>query len=94
MGTSLVKLLAQFHMQTETSSPFLFLYCHYIRQIMDRQYHQLSDLWGQRQHSTFKGLTPDGRYIHLTKTGRVTYHPSYYTIDGRLLQPHSLLENP
>ena len=44
--------------------------------------------------STFKGLTPDGRYIHLTKTGRVTYHPSYYTIDGRLLQPHSLLENP
>jgi|GEM_PF-1289209 len=44
--------------------------------------------------STFKGLTPDGRYIHLTKTGRVTYHPGYYTIDGRLLQPHQLLEKP
>ena len=38
--------------------------------------------------STFKGLTPDGRYIHLTKYGRVTYHPGYYTIDGRLLQTH------
>jgi hypothetical protein len=38
--------------------------------------------------STLKGLTPDGRYIHLTKNGRVTYHPGYYAIDGRLLQPH------
>lgn len=38
--------------------------------------------------STLKGLTPDGRYIHLTKNGRVTYHPAYYAIDGRLLQPH------
>lgn len=38
--------------------------------------------------STFKGMTPDGRYIHLTKNGRVTYHPGYYTIDGRLLQTH------
>ena len=38
--------------------------------------------------STFKGMTPDGRYIHLTKNGRVTYHPGYYTIDGRLLQAH------
>ena len=37
---------------------------------------------------TLKGMTPDGRYIHLTKNGRVTYHPAYYTIDGRLLQPH------
>ena len=37
---------------------------------------------------TLKGMTPDGRYIHLTKSGRVTYHPAYYTIDGRLLQPH------
>jgi hypothetical protein len=37
---------------------------------------------------TFKGMTPDGRYIHLTKYGRVTYHPAYYTIDGRLLQTH------
>ena len=38
--------------------------------------------------STLKGLTPDGRYIHLIKNGRVTYHPAYYAIDGRLLQPH------
>lgn len=38
--------------------------------------------------STLKGITPDGRYIHLTKNGRATYHPGYYTIDGRLLQPH------
>jgi len=38
--------------------------------------------------STFKGLTPNGRYIHLIKNGRATYHPSYYTIDGRLLQSH------
>jgi hypothetical protein len=38
---------------------------------------------------TLKGLTPDGRYIHLIKNGRVTYHPGYYTIDGRLLQPHT-----
>jgi hypothetical protein len=38
--------------------------------------------------STFKGMTPDGRYIHLTKYGRVTYHPGYYAIDGRLLQSH------
>lgn len=38
--------------------------------------------------STLKGLTPDGRYIHLIKNGRVTYHPGYYAIDGRLLQPH------
>lgn len=38
--------------------------------------------------STLKGITPDGRYIHLIKNGRVTYHPAYYTIDGRLLQPH------
>ena len=28
---------------------FIFLYSHYIHQIMDRQYHQLSDLLGQRQ---------------------------------------------
>ena len=46
---SLVKLLAQFHIQIETSSPLFFLYSHYIHQIMDRQYHQLSDLLGQRQ---------------------------------------------
>lgn len=39
--------------------------------------------------STLKGITPDGRYIHLTKNGRATYHPGYYTIDGRLLQPHT-----
>ena len=39
--------------------------------------------------STLKGLTPNGRYIHLTKNGRATYHPGYYTIDGRLLQPHT-----
>lgn len=38
--------------------------------------------------STLKGITPDGRYVHLTKNGRVTYHPAYYTIDGRLLQSH------
>lgn len=38
--------------------------------------------------STLKGLTPDGRYVHLIKNGRVTYHPAYYAIDGRLLQPH------
>jgi hypothetical protein len=38
--------------------------------------------------STLKGLTPDGRYIHRIKNGRATYHPGYYTIDGRLLQPH------
>jgi hypothetical protein len=38
--------------------------------------------------STLKGLTPDGRYVHLIKNGRVTYHPGYYAIDGRLLQPH------
>ena len=38
--------------------------------------------------STLKGLTPNGRYIHLIKNGRATYHPGYYTIDGRLLQPH------
>lgn len=38
--------------------------------------------------STLKGMTPDGRYIHLIKNGRVTYHPAYYAIDGRLLQPH------
>lgn len=38
--------------------------------------------------ATLKGMTPDGRYIHLTKNGRVTYHPGYYTIDGRLLQMH------
>jgi len=38
--------------------------------------------------STLKGMTPDGRYVHLTKNGRVTYHPGYYTIDGRLLQTH------
>lgn len=38
--------------------------------------------------STLKGLTPDGRYIHLIKNGRVTYHPGYYALDGRLLQPH------
>lgn len=38
--------------------------------------------------STLKGLTPDGRYIHLLKNGRVTYHPGYYAMDGRLLQPH------
>lgn len=38
--------------------------------------------------STLKGVTPDGRYIHLIKNGRVTYHPAYYAIDGRLLQPH------
>jgi len=38
---------------------------------------------------TFKGLTPNGRYIHLIKNGRATYHPDYYTIDGRLLQPHT-----
>ncbi|MBC8016187.1 MAG: hypothetical protein H7X79_10660 [Sporomusaceae bacterium] len=39
--------------------------------------------------STLKGVTPDGRYIHIIKNGKVTYHPGYYTIDGRLLQPHS-----
>lgn len=39
--------------------------------------------------STLKGITPDGRYIHHIKNGRVTYHPGYYTIDGRLLQPHT-----
>lgn len=39
--------------------------------------------------STLKGVTPDGRYIHMIKNGRVTYHPGYYTIDGRLLQPHT-----
>lgn len=39
--------------------------------------------------STLKGLTPNGRYIHLIKNGRATYHPGYYTIDGRLLQPHT-----
>jgi len=38
--------------------------------------------------STLKGLTPNGRYIHIIKNGRATYHPAYYTIDGRLLQPH------
>ena len=38
--------------------------------------------------STLKGLTPNGRYIHVIKNGRATYHPGYYTIDGRLLQPH------
>lgn len=38
--------------------------------------------------STLKGVTPDGRYIHLIKNGRVTYHPAYYAMDGRLLQPH------
>ena len=38
--------------------------------------------------NTLKGITPDGRYVHVTKNGRATYHPGYYTIDGRLLQPH------
>ena len=38
--------------------------------------------------STLKGLSPNGRYIHLIKNGRATYNPNYYTIDGRLLQPH------
>lgn len=38
--------------------------------------------------STLKGLTPNGRYIHVIKNGRATYHPGYYTIDGRLLQTH------
>ena len=33
---------------------FIFLYSHYIHQIMDRQYHQLSDLLGQRQHQDRK----------------------------------------
>jgi len=39
--------------------------------------------------STLKGVTPNGRYIHLIRNGRATYHPGYYTIDGRLLQPHT-----
>ena len=39
--------------------------------------------------NTLKGVTPDGRYIHRIKNGRVTYHPGYYTIDGRVLQPHN-----
>lgn len=38
--------------------------------------------------STLKGITSDGRYVHTTKNGRATYHPGYYTIDGRLLQKH------
>ena len=38
---------------------------------------------------TLKGLTPHGRYIHIIKNGRATYHPGYYTIDGRLLQAHT-----
>ena len=36
---------------------FIFLYSHYIHQIMDRQYHQLSDLLGQRQHDTDDRIT-------------------------------------
>jgi len=39
--------------------------------------------------STLKGFTPNGRYIHVIKNGRATYHPGYYTIDGRLLEPHT-----
>ena len=35
---------------------FIFLYSHYIHQIMDRQYHQLSDLLGQRQQLHFVTL--------------------------------------
>ena len=36
---------------------------------------------------SFLGMGGSGRYVHATKQGRATYHPAYYTIDGRLLEP-------
>ena len=37
---------------------------------------------------SFMGMGGSGRYVHSTQSGRATYNPAYYTIDGRLLEPH------